>query len=116
MDNLYMEYTATQGGYVAPIKKGDMIATVAVKYRNSYVAEAEFYAMNNVVKPEDSGVSIRSTAVKTDNDMGGVVGFIAAFAVLAAGAFGIYVAYNAYRRAKRRVQHRRRRASRRRSY
>lgn len=116
MDNLYMEYTAVQGGYVAPIKKGDMIATVAIKYRNSYVAEAEIYAMNNVVKADDSGVTIRSTAVKTDNDLGGVVGFIAAFAVLAAGVFGVYVAYNSYRRAKRRVQQRRRRASRRRSY
>jgi hypothetical protein len=80
------------------------------------VAEAEIYAMNNVVKADDSGVSIRSTASKTDNDMGGILGFIGAFGVIAAGVFGAYVLYNTYRRAQRRAQQRRRRASRRRSY
>lgn len=116
MDNLYMEYTAVQGGYTAPIKKGEMIATVAVKYRNSYVAEAEIYAMNNVEKAEDSEVTIRSTAVKADNDMEGILGFIGSAAVLLAGVFAVYIGYNAYRRARKRAQHRRRRASRRRSY
>ena len=116
MDNLYMEYTAVQGGYTAPIKKGEMIATVAIKYRNSYIAEAEIYAMNNVVKAEDSDVTVRSTAVKADNDMEGILGFLGAAGVLIAGGFGLYIAYNAYRRARRRVQRRRRRASRRRSY
>lgn len=116
MDNLYMEYTAVQGGYTAPIKKGEMIATVAIKYRNSYVAEAEIYAMNSVVKADDSDVTVRSTAVKTDNDMEGILGFIGSMGVLVAGAFGLYLLYNAYRRTRRRVQKRRRRASRRRSY
>ena len=116
MDNLYMEYTAVQGGYTAPIKKGDMIATVAIKYRNSYIAEAEIYAMNSVIKADESKVSIRSTAVKADNDMDGILGFVGSVGVLVAGSFGLYVLYNAYRRAKKRVQHQRRRASRRRSY
>lgn len=116
MDNLYMEYTSVNGGYVAPIKKGEMIATVAIKYRNSYIAEAEIYAMNSVVKKEDSDVTIRSTAVKADNDMDGILGFFGAVAVLVIGGFGLYIAYNAYRRARQRVQRRRRRANRRRSY
>ena len=116
MDNLYMEYTAVKGGYTAPIKKGDMIATVAVKYRNSYVAEAEIYAMNNVVKADESEVTIRSTAVKGDNDMEGILGFLGTMGVLIAGAFGLYVVYGLYRRTKLRAQRRRRRASRRRSY
>ncbi len=116
MDNLYMNYTAVKGEYAAPIKKGDMIATVAITYRNSCIAEAEIYALNNVVKAEDSDVTIRSTAAKTDNDMDGILGFLGTVGVLTAGGFGLYVAYNAYRRAKRRVQHRRRRESRRRSY
>lgn len=116
MDNLYMEYTAVQGGYTAPIKKGDMIATVAIKYRNSYVAEAEIYAMNNVLKADNSDVAVRSTAVKADNDMEGILGFLGAAGVLIAGAFGLYIVYNAYRRARRRAQRRRRRESRRRSY
>ena len=116
MDNLYMEYTPVNRDYIAPIKKGEMISTVAIKYRNSYVAEAELYAMNAVVKADDSDVTVRSTAVKADNDMEGVLGFIGTMGVMIAGAFGIYLVYNAYRRTKRRVQRRRRRASRRRSY
>ncbi len=116
MDNLYMQYNAVQGGYTAPIKKGEMIATVAITYRNSCVAEAEIYALNDVVKAEDSGVSIRSTAVKADNDMDGLLGFVGTAGILIAGAFGLYLLYNGYRRARKRVQRRRRRASRRRSY
>lgn len=116
MDNLYMEYDPVWDDYIAPIKKGEMIATVAIKYRNSYIAEAEIYAMNAVVNQKDSEVSIRSTAVKTDNDMEGILGFAGSVIVLIAGVFGLYLVYNAYRRAKRRAQHRRRRASRRRSY
>lgn len=116
MDNLYMEYTAVNGGYTAPIKKGEMIATVAIKYRNSYVAEAEIYAMNSVVKTEDSQVSIRSTAAKASNDMEGILGFLGSVAVLVVGVFGLYLLYNTYRRTRQRVQRRRRRASRRRSY
>ena len=116
MDNLYMQYNAVQGGYTAPIKKGEMIATVAITYRNSCVAEAEIYALNDVVKAEDSGVAIRSTAVKAENNMDGVLGFVGTAGILIAGGFGLYLLYNAYRRAKKRVQRRRRRASRRRSY
>lgn len=116
MDNLYMEYDPVWDDYIAPIKKGEMIATVAIKYRNSYIAEAEIYAMNSVVNTEQSEVTIRSTAVKTENDMEGILGFAGALIVLIAGVFGLYLVYNAYRRARRRMQHRRRRASRRRSY
>lgn len=116
MDNLYMEYTAVQGGYTAPIKKGEMIATVAIKYRNSYVAEAEIYAMNNVLKAEDMDVSIQTSAVKAGNDAEGIFGFVGSLGILVVGVFGLYLVYNAYRRAKIRVQRRRRRASRRRNY
>ncbi len=116
MDNLYMKYKPVNKDYIAPIKKGDMIATVVVTYRNSCIAEAEIYAMNSVVKAENSDVSIRSTAVKADNDGEGILGFITAVGVLIAGAFGLYLLYNTYRRARKRVQRRRRRASRRRSY
>lgn len=116
MDNLYMEYTPVKRDYIAPINKGEMISTVAIKYRNSYVAEAELYAMNAVVKADESEVTVRSSAVRADNDMEGILGFIGTMGIVIAGAFGLYLLYNAYRRMKRRVQHRRRRASRRRSY
>lgn len=116
MDNLYMVYSVVGGGLSAPVKQGDMIATVAIKYRNSCVAEAELYAMNSVVRTEDSKVSVRSTAVKGDNDMDGFLGFLGVVGILLVGSFGAYLAYNAYRRARRRIQRRKRRASRRRSY
>lgn len=116
MDNLYMKYTAKGDGYQAPIEEGDMIATVAVQYRNSYIAEAEIYAMNSVKSASDTGVSIRSTAAKAEADMDGFMGFFGTIAVIGVGAFGLYILYNAYRRTRRRMQHRRRRASRRRSY
>ena len=116
MDNLFMEWKVVGGGLTAPVKAGEMIATVAVKYRNSYVAEAEIYAMNNVVSVSGKDVSIRSTAAKSDNAMDDFLGFLGAIGVILVGGFCLYLAYNAYRRTKRRIQRRRRRASRRRSY
>lgn len=116
MDNLFMEWKVVGGGLTAPIKAGEMIATVAVKYRNSYVAEAEIYAMNNVTSASSKDVSIRSTAVRSSGSMDNVLGFVGSFGIILVGAFGLYLAYNTYRRAKRRIQYRKRRASRRRSY
>ncbi|MBR5125496.1 MAG: D-alanyl-D-alanine carboxypeptidase [Oscillospiraceae bacterium] len=116
MDNLYMEYNVVGGSLQAPIREGEMIATVAVKYRNSYVAEAEIFAMNTVKESDKTGVTVRSIAQKGQSDMDGMLGFLGAVAILAVGGFGVYVAYNSYRRAQRRIQRRRRRASRRRSY
>jgi D-alanyl-D-alanine carboxypeptidase len=116
MDNLYMKFTATGDGYQAPITEGDKIATVAVQYRNSYIAEAEIFALNSVKNSSDTGVTIRSTAAKEKGEMSGFMSFVGVPAVIAVGLFGCYVLYNSYRRAKRRMQHRRRRASRRRSY
>lgn len=116
MDNLFMEWKVVGGGLTAPIKAGEMIATVAMKYRNAYIAEAEIYAMNNVASVSDSNVSIHSTAGKKENSMGGFMGFVGSVGVILVGVFGLYLVYNAYRRARRRIQRRRRRASRRRSY
>lgn len=116
MDNLFMEWKVVGGGLTAPIRAGEMIATVAVKYRNSYVAEAEIYAMNNVTSASSNDVSIRSTAVRNTNSGDNFLGFLGSIGVILVGGFGLYLAYNAYRRARRRVQRRRRRASRRRSY
>ena len=116
MDNLYMVYSVVGGGLKAPVKAGEMIATVAVKYRNSCVAEAELYAMSSVASSKDSGVSVRSTAVRGENEMDGFLGFLGAVGVILIGGFGLYLGYNSYRRARRRIQRRRRRANRRRSY
>lgn len=116
MDNLYMEYNVVGKGLTAPIKEGEMISTVAIKYRNSYVAETELYAMSDVKSASDSDVTVRSTAQKAEKDMDGIMGFLGVIGVILIGGFGLYIAYNAYRRARRRIQRRRRRASRRRNY
>lgn len=116
MDNLFMEWKVVGGGLTAPIKTGDKIATVAVKYRNSYVAEAEIYAMNNVTSASKNDVSIRSTAVRNASAGENFMGFLGSFGIILVGGFGLYLAYNAFRRARKRIQRRRRRASRRRSY
>ena len=116
MDNLFMEWKVVGGGLTAPVRAGEMIATVAVKYRNSYVAEAEIYAMNNVSSASGNNISIRSTARKDTGSMDDIFGFLGSFGIILVGGFGLYLAYNAYRRARKRIQRRKRRASRRRSY
>lgn len=116
MDNLFMEWKVVGGGLTAPIKAGEMIATVAVKYRNSYVAEAEVYAMNNVTSESGKDVSIRSTAGRSAGSMDDFLGFLGSVGVILVGGFALYLGYNALRRTRRRIQRRRRRASRRRSY
>ena len=116
MDNLFMEWKVVGGGLTAPIKAGEMIATVAVKYRNSYVAEAEVYAMNNVTSASGKDVSIRSTAGRSAGSMDDFLGFLGSVGVILVGGFALYLGYNALRRTRRRIQRRRRRASRRRSY
>ena len=116
MDNLFMEWKVVGGGLTAPVKAGEMIGTVAVKYRNSYVAEAEVYAINNVESASGKDVSIRTKAVRSGESGEGFIGFLSSFGVILVGGFGLYLAYNAYRRARKRIQRRRRRASRRRSY
>lgn len=116
MDNLFMEWKVVGGGLTAPVKAGEMIATVAVKYRNSYVAEAEVYAMNNVASASGKDISIRSTAVRDGDSMDDFLGFLGSIGVILMGGFALYLGYNAFRRARKRIQRRRRRASRRRSY
>lgn len=116
MDNLFMEWKVVGGGLTAPVKAGEMIATVAVKYRNSYVAEAEVYAMNNVESVSGKDISIRSTAVRDGDSMDDFFGFLGSVGVILVGGFALYLGYNAFRRARKRIQRRRRRASRRRSY
>ena len=116
MDNIIMEYTVVGGSVTAPVKKDQMIATVAMKYRNSYIAEAEIFAMGDVVSASKNDVKIHVTAVPKDEGSGGILSFFGVVGVLALGGFGLYVASNAIRRVRRRAQIRRRRANRRRNY
>lgn len=116
MTNLVFEYTPVGGGLSAPIKEDEMIATVAIKYRNSCIAEAEIYAMGNVVSASNSNVTVHSKVVPQERDFGGILNILGIGAVLLVGAFGVYVGLNALRRARIRAHRRRRRQNRRRNY
>ena len=93
-----------------------MIATVELWYRNSCVAEAELFSMGNVRHEDHTGVEFLNESLGRNDNVNGIFGFLGTVLGLAIGVFALYVAYNTYRRARRRAQRRRRRAERRRSW
>lgn len=116
MDNLNIKYFVTnKGDLTAPIKKDQMIATMEVWYRNSCMAEAEVYSMGNVKAMNNTGVTIRSTAVRRDSDASGALAVIGTICVIVLGLAVAYLAFNAYMRSRARARHRRRREARRRN-
>lgn len=115
MQNLVMRFAVVDGGLTAPIKKDQLIATVQVEYRNSVLAEAEVYAMGDVKRSTETGVTIRSTAVRSDSDDSGFLRVVGIISVIVLGLAVAYLAFNAYMRSRMRARHRRRRANRRRN-
>lgn len=115
MDNLMFEYTLENGSLTAPVKKGELVATAQVWYRNSCMTEIELFAMGNVRPASDSGVTIRSTAIATDEDSAGFMSVVGTICVIILGIVGVYLAYNSYMRSRIRAQRRKRRKDRRRS-
>ncbi len=115
MDNLIMNFKVKDGGLVAPIKKGDLIATVQVEYRGSVMTEAEVYAMGNVDRADNNGVTIHST-VSRNNAGSGFLSTLGTVCVIGLGLAAAYLAFNAYMRNRIRARRRKRRADRRRNY
>ena len=115
MQNLIMRFSVVDGGLSAPIKKDQLIATVQLEYRNSVLAEAEVYAMGDVKKSTETGVTIRSTAVRSDSDDSGFLSVIGTICVIVLGLAVSYLAFNAYMRSRIRARRRRRRENRRRN-
>lgn len=116
MDNLIMNFKIVDGNLTAPIQKGEMIATMQIEYRGSVMAEAEVYAMNNVKRSDNNGITIYSA---TPRDQGGGSGFLSVLGTIFVIGFGIaaaYLAFNAYMRNRIRARRRKRRAQRRRNY
>jgi len=116
MDNLIMQFSVSGGGLSAPIKKDDLIATMQISYRNSIMAEVEVYAMGNVKPLSNTGVTIRSTAIRSDSDDSGFLAVLGTICVVVLGLAVAYLAFNAYMRSRIRARHRRRRQNRRRNY
>lgn len=105
----------TGGTLNAPISQDQKISTLAVKYRDVCLVEAELYAMNDV-KTKDSAAKIQGLVTNYDTDSSGILGVIGVVCVVILGGFGAYLVFNNIRRAQIRKQRRRRRADRRRSY
>lgn len=116
MDNLIMQFSVTGGGLSAPIEKDEMIATMQISYRNSVMAEVEVYSMGDVKSVTDTGVTIRSTAVRSDSDASGFLSVLGTICLVVLGLAIAYLAFNAYMRSRMRARRRRRRQNRRRNY
>ena len=115
MNNLQMNYKIVDGGLRAPIQEGQLIATLEVQYRNSIMAEAEVYAVSGVKTMDNTGVTIRSTAVRSDSDDSGIVSVIGTISIIILGLAAAYLGFNAYMRSKMRSRRKKRRAARRRN-
>jgi len=115
MNNLQMNYKIADGGLRAPIKEGQLIATLEVQYRNSVMTEVEVYAVSGVKSADNTGVTIRSTAVRSDSDDSGILSVIGTISVLVLGLAIAYLGFNAYMRSRMRARRRKRRAARRRN-
>ena len=105
----------TGGTLNAPIASDQKISTVAVKYRDVCLLEAELYAMNSV-QTKDSAAKIQGLVTVQETSAGGFKSVLGTVCVVILGGFGVYLAINNIRRAQIRKQRRRRRADRRRSY
>ena len=73
------------------------------------------FAVSEVKAMDNTGVTIRSTAVRSDSDDSGIVSVIGVISVLILGLAIAYLGFNAYMRSKMRARRRRRRAARRRN-
>lgn len=116
MDNLIMQFSVTDGGLSAPIDKGDLIATMQISYRNSVLAETEVFAVGSVKDANNTGVVIRSTAVRSDSENSGFLSVMGTICMVILGLAVAYLAWNAYMRSRMRARRRRRRQNRRRNY
>lgn len=115
MGNLQMNYKVVEKGLTAPIQKGDLIATLEVKYLNSVMTEVEVYAMGDVKQSDKTGVTIRSTATRSDADESGLMSVIGTLCVIVLGLVVVYLGYNSYMRSRAAARRRKRRAARRRN-
>lgn len=114
MSNLIEKYSSVSGGITAPIAAGDQIATVQLWYGASCLGEVELYAMSDVRSLDNTGLVIAGTS-RDDSGLGGVLAFFGIAFLILVVLFGMYLAYNSFRRSRARARRRRRRASRRRS-
>ena len=115
LKNLIFRYTVSDGGLTAPIKKDEQIATMQVWYRTSCITEAVVYAMHDVDRATDNGLTIQTVATRSDTGVTDILMFLGVACLVIIIPLGIYIGINYLRRASFRAKRRRRRANRRRS-
>ena len=85
-----------------------------IEYRSCVMAEVEIYSMGEVKAANNTGVTIRSTAVRSDSDDSGFLSVLGTICVIVLGLAAAYLAFNSYMRSRMRARRRKRRADRRR--
>ena len=115
LNNLNFKYSVFGGGLTAPVAQDQKIATVEVWFRNSCLMEAELFAMSDVKRMDESGLKVYGTSTAGKENASGLGGIVSIVCILFLVPLTVYLVYNNVRRAMARKQHRRRRASRRRS-
>ena len=116
MKNLIRNVSVVNGGLTAPLKKGDLIATIELWYQNSCMMEAQLLCQEDVRASADAGLTVYSAlAPKAEGERSGLSKAITIIcAVILVPALS-YLLINAYLRGRYRARRRRRRQARRRS-
>lgn len=116
MRNLIRNVSVINGGLTAPLKKGDLIATIELWYQNSCITEAQLLCQEDVRTAADSGLTVYSAlAPKADGGSSGITKAITIICAVILVPVLSYLAINSYLRSRYRAQRRRRRQARRRS-
>lgn len=116
LNNLIRNVTVMNGGLAAPLKKGDLIATIELWYRNSCLMEAQLLCQADVRTAADSGLTVYSAlAPKEAGERSGAAKVVTIICAVIFVPAVSYLTINAYLRSRYRAKRRRRRQSRRRS-
>ena len=115
MRNLTLRYTVKDGGLTAPIKKDSQIATAQIWFRTSCITETQVYAMHDVAKDTESGLTIQTGASRSDRGITDIFMFLGIGCLVIIIPLALYIGINSIRRAMHRAKRRRRRVYRRRS-
>lgn len=116
MTNLIRNVSVMNGGLSAPLKKGDLIATIELWYRNSCLMEAQLLCQQDVRSAADSGLTVYSAlAPKAEGEGSSAAKVVTIICAIILVPVVSYLAINSYLRSRYRAQRRRRRKARRRS-
>ena len=116
MKNLIRNVSVVNGGLTAPLKKGELIATIELWYQNSCMMEAQLLCQEDVRTAADSGLTVYSAlAPKEEGERSGISKAVTIICAVILVPVLSYLVINSYLRSRYRARRRRRRQARRRS-